>query len=169
MPLTDEAIEYAARLSQLLQRFRVALGNRPILITSWMRSSSDTQHHEGTAVDVLLPPGVTERQVFTVSQQLANAGVRWGQLIFYPYTPARHWHLSLPTGLARNDVLVQIRDTAGDAHDTTAYKHLTAELLAQFPTSPATPGDAFSLPSSPAAAGMGSVLLALGIALALGG
>ena len=58
----DMRIEYAARLSQILERFRAKLGGRPIVITDWLRDT-DTQHGDGSAVDVRLPDGVTERQV----------------------------------------------------------------------------------------------------------
>lgn len=165
----DTELEYAAQLSQLLERFRAALGGGPIVLTSWLRSDSDTQHHEGTAIDARLPPGVTERQVYAASQQLQQAGVKWGQLIFYPYGD-RHFHISLPTGVSRNRVMVQLYDTGGNAHDTTAYRDLTPELLAKFPTTPANgPLDTIIdvATAIPTTGTMGALLFALGVSLML--
>lgn len=132
-PLGPGMVAYAARLSHVLQAVRDVLGG-PIVVTSFYRPESTTQHGEGTAVDWRLPPGVSSYlAALKVPQILSKAGITWGQLIFYPWAE-NHVHVSLPTGRSRNALLVQLRDKS--------YVTLTGTLLASFPGAPSvTPAD----------------------------
>ena len=129
---TRDQIEYAAQLSQLLQRIRdraAQLTNDPrIVVTSWLRAkTSQTQHRDGSAVDFRPPAGITERVGVMLLGELQAQGAVWGEFIVYPYSD-RHWHISLPTRTERCQMLVQLADGS--------YPQLTPQLLAQFPTQP---------------------------------
>lgn len=127
-PLSASMRSSAASLSHYLQAARNAFGG-PIVVTSFYRPESTTQHGEGTAVDWRLPPNVTSyRMAQRLPDVLKAAGLPWGQMIFYPWAED-HVHLSLPTGRARGAVLVQLRDES--------YVALSSVLLAQFPGAPA--------------------------------
>jgi hypothetical protein len=138
--LTETEQEYAAQLAQRLELIRHALGDAPIVLTSFVRLDSDTQHREGTAIDARRPAFVSWQRLVETVQQLANAaGLRWGQFIIYPHEDPRrsHFHLSLPTGTARQAVLVRV--------DSGAYVPLTGALLAELPDGVTAPAPAFNV------------------------
>ncbi len=124
---SDAQIGYAARLSQILEVLRAALGNTPLVITSWIRSDSETQHREGSAVDFRPPQELSQREIYyRVVGAMNEAGLSLGQVIFYPFSDY-HVHVSLPTGAARNAVLY------ADAAEK-VYAPVTSDSLAKFPT-----------------------------------
>ncbi len=157
-------LSYAGQLAQRMEVVRELLGGRPIVLTSFVRSESTTQHREGTAIDFRLPDGVNAWQAATMLQGLAGRGVTWGQLIHYPFEGRPHVHLSLPTGVARGAVLVQ--DATG------RYVTLTGQILAAFPQAAggwiaAAPGTTVEGPADEGTSHVGA-LGAIAIAGALG-
>lgn len=131
-------LEYAARLSQILEVIRRALGDRPLVVTSWIRSDSDTAHRAGHAVDVRPTRELSQRAIFDrVTTALTESGIVWGELIFYPFSD---WHIHVtlfPIG-GRNEVLI------ADATES-EYSAPTPALIAQLPATAA--------PIAPAQAG----------------
>lgn len=106
-PLTATDIDHATDLAERLEVIREQLGV-PLTITSFIRKDSDGQHGNGTAVDFeAVGSGYTQRQLFDQVSTLAAMGELgvFGQLIFYPFSD-EHIHLSLPTGVRRNQVLI---------------------------------------------------------------
>lgn len=122
--LTPTQQEFAAQLSQRLELLRHALGDQPLVITSFLRSDSGTQHAEGTAVDFRRPANVSWQRLTDVALALQHVGFHWGQLI-PRYENDAHAHISLPTGQARQAILVET--SAG------TLVPLTPELYATLP------------------------------------
>lgn len=149
--LTAKDLAYAASLSWRLEVIRRALGDVPMPLTSYIRTGSEGQHGDGTAID-FEPIGHTmsAREVFDRVTALVASGElgAFGQLIFYPFSDG-HIHLSLQTGTRVNQVLI------ADAKEE-RYETPTPALIA-------------SLPGS-VVAGIGAVVLIGGaIMLARGG
>jgi hypothetical protein len=149
-----DAIEQqkAACLSQLLEIVRHALGDVPLVVTSWIRSDKPASaHYTGDAVDVRPRRDWSQRQIVdAVTDGLRRAGVQWGELIFYPFSD---WHIHLtlyPVG-GRDEILVADREEQ-------AYAALTPAVLDTIPTTPA--------PFPPSQVGA-IVVVALGAGVAL--
>ena len=149
-----DAIEQqkAACLSQLLEIVRHALGDAPVVVTSWLRPLDlDSAHRTGDAVDVRPRRDWSQRQIVdAVTAGLRAAGVHWGELIFYPFSD---WHIHLtlyPVG-GRDEILVADREER-------VYSALTPAVLDTIPTTPA--------PFPPSQVGT-IVVVALGTGVAL--
>ena len=129
-PLTAADLQNAAGLSWRLEVIRRALGDVTTILTSFIRTGSEGQHGDGTAID-FEPVGHTlsAREVFDRVTALANSGElgAFGQLIFYPFSDG-HIHLSLQTGSRVNQTLIA---DATEEH----YEAPTPALIASLPGS----------------------------------
>lgn len=114
-PLHSAEKYFAEELSHMLEVIRSALGDRPLVITSFVRTDAvvrttgaRSQHADGTAVDVRKPADISWATLSeVVPAALRTAGKQWGQFIVYPWESPGHFHLSLPTGQARGATLAQ--------------------------------------------------------------
>ncbi len=156
-----DAIEQqkAARLSQLCEVIRHALGDAPLVVTSWLRGADrQSAHLTGDAVDVRPRRDWSQRDIFdAVTTGLQAAGVDWGELIFYPFSD---WHIHVtlyPVG-GNHEVLI------ANATET-AYATPTAGLIAELPATLAPFPPSQVVPALAVAVALGS-LLALGAAVA---
>lgn len=126
-PLTAADLQNAASLSWRLEVIRRALGDVPTILTSYIRTGSEGQHGDGTAID-FEPVGHTlsARDIFDRVNVLAQSGELgpFGQLIFYPFSDG-HIHLSLQTGTRVNQILIA---DATEEHFETPTPTLIASL-----------------------------------------
>lgn len=134
-PLGATEQEYAAQLSQRLELIRHALGDLAIVLTSYLRVDSDTQHAEGTAIDARKPGSVSRQRLVEVVLALQHVGLTWGQFIIY--LDDLHFHISLPTGQARQVVLIE--SSPG------VYEPLTGAMLASVPAGVTAPAPAVNV------------------------
>jgi len=149
-PASDLEWEKAARLSLLLQIARHALGDVPLVITSWLRKTdAGSAHGTGDGVDFRPPRTLSQRDIFDrVTTAFRDSGVQWGELIFYPFSDW-HVHVTLyPVGGFRQ---VLLADAAEEK-----YQAPNAVLVAAISTAPA--------PFPPSqAAGAAAVVLGVGL------
>jgi hypothetical protein len=164
VPSTVE-FDRAARLSHGLELMRGAVNaavvssgiavppyGEPVVVTSFLRSGNpQSQHFDGTGVDVRLSRKVSQRVIYdVVTKELRESGVTWGQLIFYPFSDW-HVHYSLATGSKYKQILIASRNED-------EYFTPTPELVASLPT--------LRAPFPPASIGNAALALALGIGAA---
>ena len=149
-----QAVQVRLRqLAELAEQFRLALGGRPMVVTSGYRSPAHnaavggvdgSQHTKGEALDFHVP-GLTLWQVAAILNDQRNTLPNFGQLIYYP--ASGHIHLSLPRGSGKDrQVLVKASDGR--------FPALSSELLAKLPGAPGVRGTAL-------------VLVVLGLSMAL--
>lgn len=129
-------VEQALRTTalQLLEPMRAELGV-PLIVTSGWRSeaknravggTSDSQHLDGTAVDVV-PAGLSLFSAYMKLSAATKAGrLRFGQLIYYPLKG--HIHAARATRSKSNQVLFSFQNDE--------YVTPTPQLLAKFPGAP---------------------------------
>lgn len=83
----------AARLSQLDEIIRHALGDVPLPVTSWIRTGDAGAHDTGDGNDVRPRRDLSQREIVDlVTDALRAAGVQFGELIFYPFSD---WHIHI--------------------------------------------------------------------------
>jgi len=154
-PLGRGELDYAALLSHRLELMRHAFGDRPLVITSYVRTAAETdtgnpsQHRDGSAVDVRRPDWMSWGELVLRVQALQHAGLTWGQFIIYPYeTPRQHFHISLPTGAARQQLTVKTGPQS--------YVPFSQQLAQGFPGEPVVRPDVTVVGGAPAPAAGGS-------------
>jgi hypothetical protein len=143
--LTADEHDNAVLLAIKLEGARRALGDQPLVVTSFVRAAdAGSQHRNGEAVDVRPPRTLTQRQIYDALTAAAAVGAlgEFGQLIFYPFSDL-HVHVSLPGATRRNEVLIADAD---EAH----YAPPSPALIASIPGS---------------VLGAGALLLAAGVYL----
>lgn len=121
-------IQKGARLSQVAEVIRHALGDRPLIVTSWIRADdAESAHATADALDVRPTRLLSQREIFDrVTAALRESGVVWGELIFYPFSD---WHIhftNYPAG-GRNEILI------ADA-SASRYVAPSANIIAALPT-----------------------------------
>ncbi|MEW5917303.1 MAG: hypothetical protein AB1762_12900 [Gemmatimonadota bacterium] len=158
--LSPGELAYAERLSHRLELIRHALGDVPLVLTSYKRSGAVTdtnepsQHRDGSAVDVRRPEHISWVKLATTVDALQHAGLTWGQVILYPWeTPRQHFHISLPTGTRRQELSVKV--APGD------YRPWSVQLASTFPSGQATPADATAVATAAVPRRSSSALVAV--------